>query len=261
MLGLMTKIKSPNKTILVLGNGPSLKGVPFHTFNLPTIGMNLAYRYWEKLAWYPTYYACLDTNVTLEHHEEIYNMIRNHKKLGIQGFFLKRQICDYHPELIHHDAILFSDEITADTPGFSSYMRKTTGSWAVRWAIFMGYTNILLWGIDCDYEPLHKRPNIIDHNNKIIRDIPNDPNYFFDGYQRKGDTMHVPAHDKESRKVHIDSFLRIMSELRHKINNRGGNGDKEQKKEKVRIWTCTKLTRLYSQEIVKYRDISEFLKS
>ena len=53
-----------NKTILVLGNGPSLKKFPFTSYEIPTIGMNVAYRYWEKINWYPTYYACLDDKVT-----------------------------------------------------------------------------------------------------------------------------------------------------------------------------------------------------
>lgn len=241
-----------SKKILILGNGPSLKDVPFYTYAIPTIGMNVAYRYWFSIGWYPTYYACLDTDVTLEHHAEIYRMIIHHKRFGIRGFLLKREICQFYPELKDNPYIVFSDTITHNTFGFSKYMRKTTGSWAVRWAINMGYTRLLLMGIDCHYEPLYKEVGILTADNKITADIKNDPNYFFDGYQKKGDTMHVPAKGKESREVHIESFRHIVDDI-EQIN------EDEKVKTKIKIYTCTKETRLYTLGIVDYRDIESEL--
>ena len=49
-------------TLVVLGNGPSLEGFDFARLRpFDVIGMNAAYRYWDEIGWYPTYYICLDT--------------------------------------------------------------------------------------------------------------------------------------------------------------------------------------------------------
>ena len=55
-------------TLVILGNGPSLRGFACNILTgIPTFGLNAAYRYWAKINWYPTYYACLDTVVGKSH--------------------------------------------------------------------------------------------------------------------------------------------------------------------------------------------------
>ena len=55
----------PNDTIVVMGNGPSLKDVDFDMLNkVDTFGLNSAYRAYERMDWWPTYHGCFDYRVT-----------------------------------------------------------------------------------------------------------------------------------------------------------------------------------------------------
>ena len=235
-----------SQRILVLGNGPSLKKYSFNSYQIPTIGMNIAFRYWEKINWYPTYYACLDNKVTEEHHEAIYKMVQHQDKLGIKKFFLRRRICDFHPDLKRHPNILFAYEIGPKSRGFSNYKRKTTGSWSVRWAIYMGYTTMLLLGIDCHYVPLLKSTrSLLDSRQKLRTDIENNQNYFFDEYQKKGDKIHIPSKGKEDRELHIESFQHLAKETR--------------KNSKIQIINCNTESKIHMLKIFPYRSIEEVL--
>ena len=79
--------------IIVLGNGPSLKGTDFLEFNhVDSIGMNAAYRFWEKIDWYPTHYICLDDQLIETHADAIYNLITTNK---VKTAFLIVKILEY----------------------------------------------------------------------------------------------------------------------------------------------------------------------
>ena len=45
-------IKMSNDTIIVIGNGPSSKDLDFTKITYPTVGMNIAFRYWYKINWF-----------------------------------------------------------------------------------------------------------------------------------------------------------------------------------------------------------------
>ncbi len=76
--------------LLVLGNGPSLKGFDLHRAGMATIGMNAAYRYWHKINFRPTYYACLDLVVGLSHIEAIARMVAENR---VRRFLLRDNAC------------------------------------------------------------------------------------------------------------------------------------------------------------------------
>jgi hypothetical protein len=68
------------KNLVIIGNGPSLKGFDFQNFDgLKTLGMNAAYRYWQRINWYPTYYCCLDDRLLETHHRQIYELLTTEK--------------------------------------------------------------------------------------------------------------------------------------------------------------------------------------
>ena len=65
-------------TIVVMGNGPSLKDVDFDMLNdVDTFGLNSAYRAYERMDWWPTYHGCFDYRVTDSHRENFINLIEN----------------------------------------------------------------------------------------------------------------------------------------------------------------------------------------
>jgi hypothetical protein len=220
------------KKLLVLGNGPSLKDYPFHKYNLDTVGMNLAYRYWESdrdlKGWYPTYYCCLDVNLTLQFHLDIYRLVTT---TNIKKFFLRAEILKFHPDLRENEKVVFDTDVDENTKGFSKDRSKTTGGWAVRFGIFLGYDKIYLLGIDCEYTPTR------DKDDNIVP-IDRNKDYFFDGYWKEGDKVHVPSSSKkDKRKIHVEAFRSIAKEI---------------KSSKVKIINCNDKSKLYTERVFPY---------
>ena len=69
-----------NNTLVVMGNGPSLKDIDWNLLKeCDTFGLNSAYRAYEKLNWYPTYHGCFDHVVTDCHENNFVNLINSGK--------------------------------------------------------------------------------------------------------------------------------------------------------------------------------------
>ena len=65
------------KEIYILGNGKSLKDFDFEFLkDKQTVGTCLAFRYWEKIDWYPNHYVCVDYNVLKSNIESIKDVNR-----------------------------------------------------------------------------------------------------------------------------------------------------------------------------------------
>lgn len=178
----------------ILGNGPSLRGFAFAQ-NLRgkiCFGMNLAFRYWHNIAWYPTYYSCLDEVVGMNHLGDIGNLIKQHQRYGIKGFCLRRKViqalgCMDMPFVHDYESLLERYPFY-----FRSYW-STTGSKTLAWAAWLGYRNIILLGVDGNYVKYIKNSRHIDEVILTVDKTPaHNPNYFFDGYQQAGDLYHVP---------------------------------------------------------------------
>ena len=67
-------------TIIVMGNGPSLKDVDFSTLEgYDTFGLNAAYRAYYRMNWFPTYHGCFDYRVTDNHRESFSKLMETNK--------------------------------------------------------------------------------------------------------------------------------------------------------------------------------------
>ena len=68
-----------DKKAAIVCNGPSLRGFDFacKLKGYVSFGMNLAYRYWDVVGWYPDYYSCLDRVVGMAHLEDIERLVYN----------------------------------------------------------------------------------------------------------------------------------------------------------------------------------------
>lgn len=156
---------------VVLGNGPSLQAVKLHELtDITTIGMNAAYRYWDRIDWYPTHYCCLDEELVATHRERI-------RQLVLEGLvetaFVTARLLEFYPELKADDRFFFIDSLFVDSPrphpwrdrgralglhavahpvfGTGAPDKVTTGAYAVRYAMFLGFRDVYLAGIDCRY--------------------------------------------------------------------------------------------------------------
>jgi hypothetical protein len=75
-----------NKTALIIGNGKSsleLEEFGFERIpkSIDTFGTTLAFRYYEKIGWWPTYYGILDTKVVNHHKENLKEFFTNYKEV------------------------------------------------------------------------------------------------------------------------------------------------------------------------------------
>jgi hypothetical protein len=206
--------------LVVIGNGPSLKGFEFDKLNhVDTLGMNAAYRYWDQINWYPTYYVCMDDKVTQTHHKNIKRLIDSGR---IKKFFLTRFMLDFYPELKFDSRIYFLEQFnekysslakkyelnTIESKFFKSSApaKITTGSNAVRFGCFLGYKEIAIIGVDLEYKEI--KDGITNESGielKVTKKIDNNPNYFFDGYQDVGDSFNVP-NPSHLGDLHFDVF-------------------------------------------------------
>lgn len=208
------------KRILIAGNGPSLREVDFENLrSIDWLGMNAAYRYWDKIGIYPTVYSCLDKVVVKSHAKEILRLFLEKK---IQKFFLVKDILEEIPDFPNDGRVLFledmiaSDELECEVFKTVFSDKKTTGSWAVRFAIYLGYRDIFLSGIDVNYV------EIIDGAErtgaglelKIGTEVKDNPNYFFNDYQKPGDTYQIPNPERHFGNLHLQSFEALNVDLK-----------------------------------------------
>lgn len=202
---------------VIIGNGPSLRAFDLcrRLSGFATFGMNAAYRFWDRLSWYPQYYSCLDHVVGQSHKEAILRLIDNAENYGIKGFLLRDSLIQVLGEYGRRTQVVnFEEEVKKDNlllrPALIS-----TGSHTCSWAASLGYKDIVLVGVDAHYIPIIKEARKIDGMVLEVIETPEtNPNYFFDDYQRKGDLYNIPNHQPDPDKgTHLESWRGIRMPL------------------------------------------------
>lgn len=215
---------------VVLGNGPSLKGFDLRRLSAEhSLGMNAAYRYWDEIDWYPTYYSCLDDQLIISHHDEIYRLWKEGR---IQKFFVHGSFFEYHPDCICTPEFFSLDQVLphwyknrgksqgwtdlSNTPAFrtSDTTKITTGAFATRFAAHMGHDVLALMGIDLKYVEILPEAEATEGVGLVMKETPkSNPNYFFDSYQQAGDKYNVPNPDVHGNELHIQSFRLVKKDF------------------------------------------------
>ena len=218
----MPEVFRPTNTkLMVFGNGPSLRGFDFGCLeDVDSLGMNAAYRHWERIGWYPTHYVCLDDQLIETHADAINDLIVTSK---VSTAFLISKILDYHPELIEFPNVFYLESFNrtrqtrvagrgikfiASNPFRESDPSKvTTGAYAVRFGAHLGYKEIAIAGVDLRYVEVIPEARHGDGIKLVMASTPStNPNYFFDDYQRAGDKFNIPNPATHSRNLHIAAF-------------------------------------------------------
>ena len=177
-------------TIVVMGNGPSLKNINFEDLrDVDTFGMNLAYRHWEKIDWWPTYHGCFDYVVTDNHIKEFSKLVDNPKSLIKKHFFIRNFTNSEKVKFIRFkDQQIGSFTTNIDNFGFGG----NTGVNCCQVAVCLGYKKIILVGVDCKYVQIVDQAELINGRLQMKETPDNNPNYFFNDYNRSGDVYNVP---------------------------------------------------------------------
>lgn len=238
------------KSLVVLGCGRSLAKFPFDKYKVDTLGMNNAYRYWHKINWYPTYYCCLDVSVSRFYARDIKTLIDNRQKYGIKRFLLSPAFLEKYPNYKKYSCCDFGDKINKSrNKGFTGNTKMTTGSFSVRYGIYLGYQKIYILGVDANYRPININwvKSITDENLILKRTVNPEPDYFFVGYRQKGDLFHLPPKRRWSFR---SNHLAVFEQLNKEFNRNGKN----------KVVNANQYSMLYRRKTLPYEAIpSSFL--
>jgi hypothetical protein len=212
------------KELLIICNGGSLRNFDFQSINRDKYDimiLGVAYRYFRKHKINFEYYICVD-EVILKYNEwEICRMIKTNllNKGMISGVVLYDN--DTMNKLRRHQSkidILENIKEKEHNP-LSRVEKWTTGSCAILYGIHLGYKNISIIGLDNDHQILKNYKEKDDGTLEVINDIVDNPNYFFDEYQREGDVLNPPNKIPNLHTDAIKEALNIAKEERIKIIN------------------------------------------
>jgi len=190
-------IDAKGKVLIVMGNGPSLKDVDLKSLKgFDSFGLNAAYRAYEKLNWWPTYFGCFDFVVCKHHAEDFSKLV---KKSPIERFFFL-QPKFFAPDIQSHAKFQKINFIMPSKPTnylavkFEHFVDAgNSGANACQAGILMGYKKIILLGVDCNYVEFVDGSKVLQGSTLVMEKTPEkNPNYWFDDYQQKGDVYHIP---------------------------------------------------------------------
>ena len=137
------------KTCIIMGCGPSLaalqvKRLPNHVH---TFGMKNAWKYFQRLKWWPTYYANLDKKSEDYNREPLVEIIKDPSVLT-RTFFLHEKVCESDRiEVVRYRRGLF--DFGASMGDLGDGGNSATN--AAQIAVALGYTQIALVGVDLNY--------------------------------------------------------------------------------------------------------------
>lgn len=209
-------MRNNSKTLFIMGNGPSLGEIMNNKDRLQilknnhTFGLNAAYRAYDKYDFYPTYFGCFDYVVNKSHKEAFEELVLSNNPIK-QFFFIGSGVGQeklYKQDVYNHDKFKqfrFNHVTIKDYNGISTsfeeyYNPGSSGANAVQIGILLGYKKIVLLGCDCNY--VEKIDGVEhydkDKKNRIVltKNIDNNPNYWFNEYQQKGDKFNIPNSDQ-----------------------------------------------------------------
>lgn len=207
--------------VLIMGNGPSAKLIDYSRIEyagFATVGMNAAYRFWDRHDFRPTYYICMDSVLITSHVDRVFELVEEGR---VQRFFLRDEYREAFPQHAQHPRILWFSELRAQSGSLFDTNMITTGSWALRWMVHEGHQHIGTIGIDANYVELLKEAKRLGDGKDLRLELATtpsfNPNYFFADYQQKGDQYNVPNSPDylkaTGQLVHVDALKRARDDI------------------------------------------------
>ncbi len=231
----LAKLKDIHKgeKCFIIGNGPSLRPEDLtliHKARIPSFAANRIYNTFDKTDWRPAYYFSEDQHVLAEIRENIEKYIEAPRFIPIHlKWYEKLTVKDaaYFKQLFgsNYDPDFLTDDITKGVP-----CRGTVAVTCAQFAIYMGFTEIYLIGID------HNFSRMTDKDGNLIVD-----NTVKDHY---GDVKN--ADEKTKGIFNVDNATTSFMHLKDFADARG-----------VKIFNATRGGKL---EVYPRVDLDEFFK-
>lgn len=232
-------VMNKKDTLIVMGNGPSLADVDFSLLDgFDTFGLNSAYRAYERMDWWPTYHGCFDYRVTDNHREKFVQLVNSGK---IKRHFYIRDIGKYdnfqYVNLLPYGT---TDKMNNSDEEFNNFHDNgNSGANACSVGVCLGYKKIILLGVDCNYVEFVDGCKRDGPGGLVMEKTPDEnPNYWFDDYQQKGDEYNVP----DGLKFHMPTWNKFAYRAAH---------------EGIRVYNCSPISNLRCFERLSLQEALE----
>lgn len=190
------KNEQRGKTLLIVGNGPSLNRTPLDSFNGPSIGMNKINLIFSKVNWRPSYIVC-NNGLVMGQAKKEYKSSGIPIFLDFKGFFLglRGRHINY---FLTKQGDMFSKDFVGGV-GASATVTYT----ALQLAYYLGASRIILVGIDHRFSGFSA-----DTSNRRIEKYQGEDKNHFDPNYFKNQYWGIPdLHDSEKGYRNAKRFL------------------------------------------------------
>ncbi len=194
------KNKYKGQRIYIIGNGPSLREINVSLLkNEYTFSFNRAYLAYKNWGFSPSFYSVIDRVVLKDNKHEINNMISNKSLYKDTLFFFPF----WSDKIIKKDKNVFFlkekvKRVFDDRVNKTLNLLGNVGATSVQIALYLGFKEIVLVGIDANYVEKPKNIKEIDNrvygvNWKVYEGTgDDDPNHFLPNYFGKGKRYSIP---------------------------------------------------------------------
>ncbi len=171
------------KTVIIVGNGPSLKKTPLDDFSsIPSIGMNKINLLFDNVAWRPSYLVCVN-GLVIRQNRSFFKSTNIPLFLDVKAKYLgvNSKKVNY---LLLSDSGYFSDNLEeyVDSGPTVTYT-------ALQLANYMGAGKIIIFGVDHYFKDAGKA-------HEIVRKEIEDEDHFHPDYFSKGQLWGIPNLDE-----------------------------------------------------------------
>lgn len=228
------------KSLIIVCNGGSLKGFDWASIDRNKYDVmitSLSFRYFNKIKFNADLYINVD-KVCLKMVEN--NLCSLIKRDSMVRVCISAEVC-YTNDVIktikkrQHKVDLLENMIGDEKLPFYQFKHITTGASAILYGMTLGYKDIKIIGLDNDYvECIIESVDIGEGRRAITSEVKNNPNYFFDSYQREGDVYNkhnnIPNLHSLAIKEVMEKKILMEDKYQVKINITNYN-DKESVRE------------------------------
>lgn len=170
------KEKHAGKRCFIIGNGPSLTTEDLERLKDEIcFATNRIYNIYNSITWRPTFYTCIDPIILNDDKELVLNEdnivkfigFRVREKRKCENIYYLNDTRQYFTKLTPSKKIKFSNDVSREIIGHA-----TVSYVAIQLAVYMGFKEIYLLGVD------HNFYKMTDNNNKIIVNNQINKNHF-----------------------------------------------------------------------------------
>jgi hypothetical protein len=180
------------KIALIIGNGKSATPLVEDNFksipkNVDTYGTSIAFRYYEKINWWPTYYGLFDPKV-VNHHKEKFQEFLLDENNPVKTWFLCDNWCKGYFQDPYKKLQIVPHNVTGPGTTNEAVKKKYDEIWLI------GMDNQYIWNREYVKRIGFERN---DNRAEFIVDLEDNPNYAFPHYQIKGDVFSFNWNSKD----------------------------------------------------------------